>query len=285
MKPALLSAAAALLLATAAPAQDNPEWTRRVFSFTGTRLTIQVLVEAPGTLRLTRGQTGQIEVAALTPDGFAGVGIGGEEHDRLNITAVGTGSANFIVVVPHGISVRVRLPDRHLIETFGMLQDVATYAWEAGELPQTPGGGAARATPAPEGPRLGYTRAAPPRQVSIQNARGVRKLTVRWEGEQFEVASSRPLALAPGDPEHLEIRPGGPPMDLVLVLPRSATEFVLDIGGTTVLLVRGRQAFALCTPVIEQDLGEGRRSFTFTPADGRLRCRREAAAERTRRSS
>jgi len=50
-------------------------------------------------------------------------------------------------------------------------------------------------------------------------------------------------------------------------------DFTLRLGNRTALRVTGREIRVLCEPVVEQDLGAGRRWFTFSPEMGRLTCR------------
>lgn len=130
------TAAMLLALATAGAAQDRAEWassetTRRVFTFVHPALTIDVLGEAPGMLRLIRGQLGQIEVTARALGGFAGSGLAGRAGDRLELTAIGAERVEYLVVVPAEVHVRVRLPDRRAAETFGTLERSATFSWKS----------------------------------------------------------------------------------------------------------------------------------------------------------
>lgn len=101
-------------------------------TFIGTSLQIDVLADVPGNLQVIRGQPGQISVTASATQGVAGFGLAGPNSDRLQLTAVDADRVSYVVVVPEGISVKVRLPDRHLTETMGTLQRSVSYSWAKG---------------------------------------------------------------------------------------------------------------------------------------------------------
>jgi hypothetical protein len=116
----------------------DPEVMRQAFTFIGTDLTVDVHAEGPGTIRLTRGAPGTIQVAARAEDGFATSGLARKPRHHLNLTVAGDARVDYVVVVPAGVRVRVRLPDRHVAEVFGTLQDAASYSWEAVPPPAAP---------------------------------------------------------------------------------------------------------------------------------------------------
>lgn len=134
LRPLLRAAyAATLLLALpAAGGAQHPEVRHERLTFLGTELTIDVLTDAPGSLRLIHGQPGQVEVTARAPGGVAGFGLAGEDRTRLELTAAGAGQVYYIVVVPSDARVHIRLPGRPVPELFGTLQRTATYRWPQG---------------------------------------------------------------------------------------------------------------------------------------------------------
>jgi PAS domain S-box-containing protein len=97
-------------------------------------------------------------------------------------------------------------------------------------------------------------------------------VTVRIEGTAFQVGASRPLAVRRGDPRELEIRPGGPPMEIIVVVPAGTAGFTLRAGGTSALVVDGERITVLCSPSTRQWLSNGRGWVTFSPVGGRLDC-------------
>lgn len=105
---------------------------RQVFTFVDDRLTVKVDVDTPGTLRMIRGQGGRLEVTARARDGFTAADLSEQAGDELLLTAVGSEDVEFIVVVPDGTRVLVRLPDRTVAEVFGTRARSATYSWRKG---------------------------------------------------------------------------------------------------------------------------------------------------------
>src|SRR5690606_41420658 len=59
------------------------EITRRTFTFLGERLTITLTVDAPGTLRVIRGEARRLEVIARAEDGFVDAGLAARPPDEL----------------------------------------------------------------------------------------------------------------------------------------------------------------------------------------------------------
>ncbi len=299
----------AILVAAVTPAVAQ-EWdvARRQYTFIDTRLTVEVRVDVGGTLRLIRGMPGQIEVAGRARNGFTSFGLGDRHGSHLRLSAVGANRVEYMVVVPERVYVRVELPGREVSEVFGSTRDAATYDWESvaepeapmpraapappsGEterravepLPGDPGRDRAAGTPTP-GLFTTYRDAVAPEVVTLPRADVVRTLSVRLEGDAFRVAASRPMNLRRGDPDALEIRPAGPPMDIVIAVPRRTADFLVEVAGAPAFAIVEGRPMALCTPAMEQVLEDGRLWFTFTPLDGRLDCS-EAAAERARKGS
>ncbi|MDX1673246.1 MAG: hypothetical protein R3314_00485 [Longimicrobiales bacterium] len=300
----------ALLLATPITAQ---EWqvAREQFVYVGTRLTIDVDVDAAGTLRLIRGEPGSVRIASRAQRGFTSSGLA--DDDRLTLSAAGPGPVDYLVAVPENVWVSVRLPGR------GLGQNVArgrTGSWEWETRDRSPGGisaplprpdardpapppptageptpptappgapeGASRpASPVESAPDTGrapesplyttFSRSLAPDQVSVPDLSVIERVSVRLEGPNFRVITSRPLAVEQGRKDRLEIRPAEP-MELVLALPAGTASFTLRLGDYTALIVDAGSITTLCAPVTEQWLSNDRRWFTFNPQDGGLDC-------------
>ncbi len=318
-------AMAALLTALfgAAANAAAQEWdvNRRQYTFIDTRLTVDVQVEAEGTLRLIRGMPGRLEVAGRALNGFTGFALGDRHGSHLRLSAAGADRVEYLVVVPERVYVRIRLPDRRLAEVFGSTRDAVSYEWEAVDEPASrpapqpdreservppvgpepgtvePGAperalepgtpAAATRTPA-ETPTPGlfttYRDDVAPASVSLPRADLIHTLSVRLEGKRFRVAASRPLSLERGDPTALEIRPAPPPLDIVIGVPVGTDDFVVEVGGTPAFAIVEGRPIVLCNPAMEQALDDGRLWFTFTPEDGRLECS-DAALDRARKGS
>ncbi len=260
------------LLAAAPVAAQERQVARERFVFAGSRLTIDVSVEAPGTLRLIRGEPGSVRVASRSRDGFTSSGLA--EDDRLTLSGIGDGPVDFLVAVPENVWVSVRLPGGGLGENVARGRS-GTWEWEASEKP--------REDPVPrwlppldEDPdELLYTtfsRDLAPTEVVVPDLSTVARVSVRLQGFRFKVSTSRPLAVDEGNDRQLVIKPAEPPMDLVLGVPASTPAFTLNLGGATALIIDGTTITTLCTPVTDQQLSHGRRWFTFNPLDGALSC-------------
>lgn len=269
----LTTAVLALLVAMPLAAQ---EWqvAREQFTFVGTRLTIQVDVEAPGTLRLIRGQPGSVRVASRSQRGFTASGLA--DDDRLTLSAAGAGPVDYLVAVPENVWVDVRLPGWVSGRSVARGRS-GTWDWDA----------AARSEEAPvtewvpgfdtEGQWMEtlyttYTRPLAPAEVRVPDLSTVDRVSVRVEGAQFKVTTGRPLAVQEGSRQELVIRPADPPMDVVLYIPSGTSPFTLRLGGATALTIDGATVTTLCAPVTDQRLSNGRRWFTFNPLGGSLRC-------------
>jgi hypothetical protein len=107
----LLLPAAALMLGMTMPAAAQ-EWTvsRATHTFISDHLVIEVDVDAPGSLRVSFGTSGQIVVSARAHHGVAESGLAGSASDRLVLTAIGADSVEFLVLVPENVRTLVRLP-------------------------------------------------------------------------------------------------------------------------------------------------------------------------------
>jgi hypothetical protein len=105
------------------------EITRRTFTFLGERLTITLTVDAPGTLRVIRGEAGRLEVIARAEDGFVVAGLADRPRDELRLAAIGADRVEIIVVAPADTRIALRLPDRRREEIIGHLEPTAAYDW------------------------------------------------------------------------------------------------------------------------------------------------------------
>lgn len=266
---------ALLALLVAAPLAAQ-EWqvAREQFVFVGSRLSIQVDVEAPGSLRLIRGEPGSVHVASRAQEGFTSSGLSTDRH--LTLSAAGAGPVDYLVAVPENAWVEVRLPGRSWSERVARGK-TGTWDWNATERPDrapvtewVPGldaegqWGASLYTT--------FSRDRAPGLVSIPDLSVVSRVSVRFEGARFKVIASRPLAVEDGGADRLVIRPGGPPMELILRVPAASPAFSLELGAATALILDGGRLTTLCTPVTRQWLSDDRRWFTFNPRDGSLQC-------------
>jgi hypothetical protein len=260
---------------TAMPAEAQ-QWQvdREQFGFVGRQLTIHVQAEAEGTIRIIRGAPGIVTVAGRSDDGLTAAGLTGRRD--LTLTGVATGPLEYVVAVPERVRIDVRLPDRVTIESIGGHERSRTLHWDLAEPAAQPAGGSS--FPAPE-VGLGNDALFPvfaaghtPRTVSLPDLRHVTTVTVRVEGDRFRVGASRPLALYPGSPDHLEIRPGAPAMEVVVVVPSGTGDFVLEMDGRAAMVVRGADIEVFCSPNTRQWLSGGRGWVTFSPVDRSLQC-------------
>lgn len=268
-----------ILAALVAAPLAGQEWqvAREQFAFAGTRLTITVDADAPGTLRLIRGAPGSVRVASRSQDGFTTSGLA--EDDRLTLSAAGVGPVDYLVAVPENVFVRVRVPGRPLGDNVARGRS-RTWEWDAAEPAETPvsdwipGMDAEGRWDTPLYTTFSRDRA--PVEVVVPNLAVVARVSVRIEGFRFKVIASRPLSVEEGSLALLVIEPSDPPMELVLSVPPSTSAFSLKLGGATALVIDGASVATLCTPVTEQRLSHGRRWFTFNPVDQTLDCGSQA---------
>jgi hypothetical protein len=264
----------AAMMLVAGQAQAQEDVARRQFAFFDNSLTVEVVADMPGQLQLVRGEAGRIEVAGRVPGGIPTFSLGGRENDKLRLTAVGGDRADFVVVIPEDATVRVQLPDRHGHQ-MKSLHRAGKYTWGEKEDASTRANHATTKTiaPAPAGPTVAYTGAIAPRSVNVPKLNSARTVTVRFEGTTFNVAGTRYMSVLNGDPNNIEVRTGDEVQDVIITLPVGTNAFTLRLGGKLAMNVVGAEIRVYCDPVTEQDLGEGRRWYTFTPDMGRMTCR------------
>lgn len=285
----LLSALLTVVFVSPLVAQER-EVQRRMFTFLDRQVTVEVMTDIPGTLRIVRGEPGVIDVAARVPGGVSAAALGGRAGDNLRLTAVGGEQAEFIVVVPEEVYLRIRLPDNKTGD-LGSTRPGGTFTWPAGGDTPTGfdnrstrrasngvylNGGAVNGTamPAPpSGPLVAHAAERAPRVLDVSKLNAVRTVTLRVEPGLFEVGGNRHMMVVPGNPNVVEVRTGDASEDVIIAIPTETREFTLKLGGRTALVVRGTEISTYCEPLTEQDLGGGRHWFTFAPEAGRLMCR------------
>ena len=272
MKKSVLLLAAILFGATGASAQEH-ELSRRQFNFFDNSLTVEVVADMPGQLQIVRGEPGKIEVAGRVPGGIPAFALGGREGDKLRLTALGGRRADFVVAVPEDAMVRVTLPNRHTRQMRSM-QRSENITWgelEKGEDGDAPAG--PRMLQAPSEPGTAYSDVMAPRTLHVTKLNAVRTVSVRFEGNSFTVGGTRPMTVQKGDPTNIEVGTSDEAQDVVVTVPLRTSAFTLKMGGKTAMHVSGAEIRVYCEPVTEQDLGYGRRWYTFAPEMGRLTCR------------
>ncbi len=268
----------AALLALPAPLlaqqSDLSETTRESYTFLGTRLVIDVLTDAPGTLHILRGDGGSVRVTARAKDGFAGMAMSPEDREHLSLTAVGAQKVDFLVVVPSYARVDIRLPKHDVAESFGTLQKIATFKF--GEEPRPPAPPRAQTAPPsdlpPINPATGYSAVSAPHMLSVIRPGEFRSATIRLEGSRFELSTDQPLDMAPAGTGVLEVKPTAPGENLTVIIPLNTTDFVLQVGGRPALIARNGIWQSLCASVTEQSLSNGRRWWTFAPSRANEEC-------------
>jgi hypothetical protein len=268
----LVALTTALVLPAAVDAQRGV--TRRAYTFLGDRLVVAVHAEAPGELQVVRGQRGRIEVAARSRDGFAGFGLGGDITRQLRLTAVGSEAVQYLVVVPEHVAVSVQLP-RGAPASAPTRNGVATYRW--GGFDEATGQDIDSSPIQPSTASGLYivhsSRRSVPGIVDVPDLTRVRSISIRVEGDEFNVAATRPLALTPGDPRHLVIRVDGEPLDLVLFVPRGASGFQLRSGDHRLAEVSGGRLRSSCGGTVIQQPTPHQDWLTVFPTAGSVRCR------------
>jgi hypothetical protein len=272
----------AVALATPVSAQ---QWqvAREQFAFAGRQLTIHVQAETEGSLRIIRGGAGYVRVSGRSEDGMTAAGLTADEH--LTLTGIGIGPLEYVVSVPERVRVTVRLPDRARQEALGGMHRSGTFAWQA-----TAGWtGEPASTWVPDAdPGMGHPSAytvyvddLAPETVGLPELANVRSLTVRIEGDRFRIAASRPLTLAQGSRHQVEIRPGGPPLEVIVTVPTGSRRFDLLAGGQSVLTMEDGEVVIRCASSTRQWLSDGRRWVTFVPVAGALECGQDTPWRRT----
>ncbi|MGH7471293.1 MAG: hypothetical protein ACRENP_25370 [Longimicrobiales bacterium] len=266
-----------LLLATTLPAAAQTDVRRRAFTFLDQNLTIQVVSEQAGSLRILRGEAGMVEVVAKTPDGFAGFALGGQQEDQLRLTSVGATAAEFLVVVPEDVRVRVRLPDRQHVEV-ASVRPLTTYRWTKTDAPDD-NGGAAGPTAAPaynavstDDMFLSHYSRAVPRSFTVQDLNNFDRLDVRFVGGDFRLATSRAVSVAAGRSDTIELRAVQPGFSALISLPTDTRDFKLVLGSKVALEVVGGEVRSYCDSVGAQTTGIGSRTYSYVPGAD-LSCR------------
>lgn len=289
MRAALVILAAAVLLPAVPVTGQELDVSRRTYTFLDNRLDVAVLAHVPGTIQVMRGERGRIEVAARSRDGFPGFGLGGTHTRQLRLTAVGSESVQYLVVVPENVSVRVQLPSG-ASASLPPRQALGTWSWD-GDAVAT-GQTAAMAAPAAtqgggtismaeelllstthSGLYVAHRSAWAPGVVDIPDLASVRSVSLRFEGAEFRVAASRPLAVSPADRGHVELRVDGEPLDLVIYLPRGSAAFQLRSGNVRIAESVGDRPRPLCGNVVIQHPTPSQVWLSFYPQGGRLDCR------------
>lgn len=287
MKQILAALALAAVMPAAASAQRDV--TRRAYTFLEDRLVVAVHAEAPGELQVVRGQRGRVEVAARSRDGFAGFGLGGDYTRQLSLTAVGSDEVQYLVVVPEHVAVSVQLPNGGTAHVPGR-DGVSTYRW-GDALRDRAWRGPDRSRDYADAPPItdDFLPIAPttasglyivhaggrraPSLVDVPDLASVRSLSVRIEGSEFRIASSRPLALRPGDEDHMIVRVDGEPLDLVLYLPRGTSGFHLRSGSRRVADVTAGRPRSYCGSTVVQQPTPSQNWLTVFPSRGSVQCR------------
>jgi hypothetical protein len=284
MKLAAATLALAIIAVPAPARAQTADVDRRVYTFLDNRLEVAVVTDAPGELQVVRGERGRIEVASRSSDGFAGAGLGGALTRQLRLTAVGTGDVQYLVVVPEHVNVRVYLPDGESA-TLASSEPAASFSWgRAGghgllhgdwdaHSAGPPGELAAMAPTTTGGLYVVHDLHRAPAVVDLPDLAAVRSLSLRFEGNAFRIAASRPLRVEPGSPSRMELRIAGEPTDIVLYIPRDAGGFTLTAAGNRVAETAAGRPRALCGNVIVQEPTPHQIWLTFRPQTGRLDCR------------
>jgi len=259
-----LALAMAILLAVPASAAARQDVQRQRFTFPGNQLTIDVQATSPGTLHVARGGIGTIEVAGLTPGGIAAMGLAERGGGRLVLTAHGAQRADYVVMVPPDVMVRVLLPDRPVAESFGSLRSSGSYSWTIEPLPVSAVETAAPNLPAePVLLPFQYDADTVPARVILAGDHEIGIITVRREGNQFQIGADQPATVL-DVADTLEILPDIAMERIVITVPWLVGDFELrsERRGTLLLLEDGA-ATAVCAPVTEQTL-DGRAWYTFS---------------------
>lgn len=280
-RSALLAVLAAAFSAAPLAAQEQ-DVARGSFPYFERSLTIDVLAQVPGELQILRTRNARVEVAAMAAPGLASFTRGGWRGNALRLTAAGAARVAYIVHVPENVFVSVRTPDAG--NHSAGRRDPDVIRWDGpprdasdARPASSPAGGAVpvslRSGPAVDamGRFRGLIARQPPAVVSIPSLHAVRSLEVRIEGDEFAVATSRPLELHRGDARTLVLDFAGDPLDVVLTVPAGA-RLRLDAAGQPLLrMAEGRVALT-CPAGIDQRPAADRRWLLYRPQAGRLGC-------------
>ena len=269
MKLSLALLSLAILTCSTQAAAQEYELTRRHYTFFDNSLTIEVVSEIPGRLQVVRGEKGRVEVAARVPGGIPAFAMGGREYDRLRLTALGGEEADFVVVVPEDASVRVKLPNARS-HAMTSMRPAGTFSWGG---TATSKASAPAALPVPTRPTTAYSKDHAPRTLNIPKLNSVRTISVRFEGSTFLVAGTQWMRVSGGNPNNIEVQTGDQLQDVIITLPIGTNGFAMRLGGRLAMQVSNGEIRTYCEPLTEQDLGAGRKWYTFTPDMGRMTCR------------
>lgn len=249
----LLLVAAAAATLPAAPADAQQDVMRDVFGFHGSSLDVLIESDAPGRVRIVRGQRSRIDVAGRAAHGLTSAALGGHGVRRLTLTALGGERADFVVAVPEDVRVRVYTPGSDGSELFGALSHTATYAWE----PE-------RIRPAFETLRSSDQASSVPHQLDIRAAHRLDRLTLRIGTRTFAV-SPRTSVTTTGGAGVIDARTG---QALDIDVPAGAA-FTLSLDGVEAVVVEHGDVRILCESVLSQTLPDGTRWLTLTPVPTR----------------
>lgn len=146
--------------AAGAAAQQISPVTQRSYALVERRLTIDVRIDSPGSLRVVRGGLGRVDVIGQgRGDALAVSALDGHHRNVLTLTALGDAPVRYLVTVPERVDVRVRLPDRPLPEHVRS-RGAADFEW--GDATSGP--------------------AAAPAPITIELPAGTRDFTLRRDG-------------------------------------------------------------------------------------------------------
>jgi hypothetical protein len=269
MKSSIILAIA--LFSAVAPASAQ-EWgvNRRFFTFLDNEVTVEVTAETEGRLHVLRGEPGRIEVSGRVDGGMSSFALGGRDGSTLRITAVGGQNADFILVVPEDTYLRVHLPNSRSGEVASS-RPGGTFTWPSSDPTDEP---AARIAPAPLTPATAHVSHEAPRVLNVPRLNSARSITLITGASYFQVAGTRWMSVKSGSTTNVEIQTGNEPEHLFISIPYSTRDFTLKLGSKTALVVRGNEVSSYCEPVVEVEIAGGAaRRFTYTPENGRLRCR------------
>ena len=245
----LLSAVATATLLLPANASAQQDVMRDVFGFHGSALDVLVEAEAPGRVRIVRGQPSRIEVAGRAANGLTSAALGGHGVRRLTLTALGGDRVDFIVVVPEDVRVRLYRPGADGSELFGALSETATYVWEPAQV-----------RPAIETLRPTDRFGAAPRALDIRDAHRLDRLTLRIGARDFAL-SPRLSITTSGGTSVLDARNG---QEIDISLPAGAP-FTLSLDGVEAVVIEQGDVRILCESMLSQTLPDGTRWLTLTP--------------------
>lgn len=265
MRPA--PAALLALLLTAAPLAAQDDGFRRTFTFLRDDLVIDVVADGSGSLLVVRGGRGDIGVVARTRGVLLSAAAPGRPGDPLRLVALGSGRADWIVTVPAHVRIQVRTPATgHVVSATG---DAPAWRWEASRRVRR------TAYHRPTAPReqedaFAFTERDAPDTVAIRDLDGIRRITVRYDGDRFGIAASSAASLERAS-GRLDVRPHADrPLDLLVILPAGTTHARIIAGDRILVTGAGETG---CSPVTISTLADGTRILDFTPIRGRLDCR------------